>query len=87
MKKIVMSVIAAAVLAGCAMSKEQIEALGPGDKSTCFHARCEGYLCGGPWSTTTNATAATDGRSPRIGERCEVNGPAERVNMGDIKAP
>lgn len=60
---------------GCAMSPEQLQALGKGDKAACFHARCESTLCGGNWSTTTVGAAATDGKVPRIGERCEVEQP------------
>lgn len=62
----------AMLLSGCAMSPEQIKALGSGDKVACFHARCESALCGGNWSTTTNAAAANDGKVPTINERCEV---------------
>lgn len=59
--------ILALALSGCALSPEQLQALGKGDKAVCFHAR-QGVL----WSTTTVAVAATDGKVPTISERCEV---------------
>ena len=61
-------------LSGCAMSPEQIKALGPGDKAACFHARCESLTCGGKWSTTTTGAAASDGKVPTVNERCEIGG-------------
>lgn len=61
------------ILSGCSLTPAQLKALGPGDKAVCFHARCENSaLCGGNWSTTTTAAAATDGKAPKISERCAV---------------
>lgn len=71
--KITMLAAAALLAAGCAMSPEQMKALGPGDKAACFHARCESIACGGNWSTTTSGAAASDGKTPAVNERCEIN--------------
>lgn len=74
MKTADLLLLSALVLAsGCAISEKQLNALGPGDKSVCFHARCDSLMCGGNWSTTTNAMSASDGRGPAVSERCEVN--------------
>ena len=70
MKPIILT-IAAALLAGCAMSPEQIKAMNAGTdaKAMCFHAR-NGIL----WSTTTVYVSADKGKeTPTMNERCEVN--------------
>lgn len=75
-KNLFVAILAGLAVASCALSKKQIEALGPGPKTVCFHARCDDSLmCGGNWSTTTNAMAASEGRGPSVTERCEVNAP------------
>lgn len=64
-------IILALLLAGCAMSPEQIKAMSAGTdaKAACFHAR-QGIL----WSTTTVYVAADKGKeTPTVNERCEVN--------------
>jgi len=66
--RVLILLITTAALSGCAISKEQLEALGPGDKVVCFHAR-QGVL----WSTTTVAASATDGKVPTVSETCELN--------------
>ncbi len=70
--KAILAIPLLAFISGCAISEKQLQALGPGVKTACFHVRCDAMLCGGPWSTTTSASAATDGKAPAVGERCEI---------------